>query len=257
MNVSEATKRDILVFNVKGRNAHAVSDFAVGMMLAAARNIAKAHHAIQTGTWRKTFVNSNSIPELHDKTIGLIGFGYIGKLVAKKLSGFDVHIVVYDPYTDKDVIENSGAKKVELDELMKTSDFVSVHARLTDENREMIGERELSLMKPTAYFINTGRAGLVDQKALAECLAKQNIMGAALDVFSTEPIESDSPFLKLDNVTLTTHIAGTTSDALSNSPYLLMADIARLLNGESADFIVNKEVLEQPSFKEWLTSIRQ
>lgn len=256
VNVEEATKRGILVFNVKGRNAHAVSDFAVGMMLASARNIAKAHHSIQCGEWRKTFVNSNAIPEMHDKTIGLVGFGYIGKLVCKKLSGFDVNVVVYDPYTPDEVVEAAGAKRVELDELMSTSDFVSIHARLTDQNKNMIGEREIGLMKPTAYFINTGRAGLVDQMALAKALEEQRIMGAALDVFTTEPIAEDSPFLKLDNVTLTTHIAGTTSEALTNSPFLLMEDIAKFLRGEAADFIVNKEVLENEEFKAWLASVR-
>ena len=145
---------------------------------------------------------------------------------------------------------------MELDELMSTSDFVSIHARLTDKNKNMIGEHELGLMKPTAYFINTGRAGLVDQDALANALKEQKIMGAALDVFTTEPIPADSPFLKLDNVTLTTHIAGTTTEALTNSPYLLMADVAKFLNGEQADFIVNKEVLENEDFKAWLAKVR-
>lgn len=257
VNVAEATKRGILVFNVQGRNAHAVSDFAVGMMLAECRNIARAHYAIKNGTWRKTFANSDAIPELGGRTVGLIGFGNIGRLVAKKLSGFEVNILVYDPYTSEEDIKSIGATKVELDELMKNSDFVSVHARLTDQNRGMIGEREISLMKETAYFINTGRAGLVDQKALAKALREKKIMGAALDVFTTEPIEPDSEFLTLDNVTLTTHIAGTTTDALTNSPYLLTEDVAKFLNGDKARFIVNKEVLENAEFQAWLEKIRK
>lgn len=257
VNVEEATKRGILVFNVRGRNAHAVSDFAVGMMLAECRNIARAHNAIQNGKWRKTFVNSDYIPEMHDKTVGLVGFGNIGRLVTKKLSGFDVNVVVYDPYTSKEDIKDLGATKVELDDLLKNSDFVSMHARLTNENKGMIGEREISLMKSTSYFINTGRAGLVDQKALVETLKNKKIMGAALDVFATEPIEEDSEFLKLDNVTLTTHIAGTTTEALTNSPYLLVEDIAKFLKGEQAKFIVNPEVLENESFKEWLKEINK
>lgn len=257
VNVAEATKRGILVFNVQGRNAHAVSDFAVGMMLAECRNIARAHYAIKNGTWRKTFANSDAIPELGGRTVGLIGFGNIGRLVAKKLSGFEVNILVYDPYTSEEDIKSIGATKVELDELMKNSDFVSVHARLTDQNRGMIGEREISLMKETAYFINTGRAGLVDQKALAKALREKKIMGAALDVFTTEPIEPDSEFLTLDNVTLTTHIAGTTTDALTNSPYLLTEDVAKFLNSDKARFIVNKEVLENAEFQAWLEKIRK
>ncbi len=257
VNVQEATKRGILVFNVRGRNAHAVSDFTVGMMLAECRNIARAHNAIQNGEWRKTFINSDYIPEMHDKTVGLVGFGNIGRLVTKKLSGFDVNVIVYDPYASKEDIESLGATRVELDDLLKESDFVSIHARLTDENRGMIGEREISLMKPTAYFINTGRAGLVDQKALAQALKNRKIMGAALDVFTTEPIEEDSEFLKLDNVTLTTHIAGTTKEALTNSPYLLIEDIAKFLRGEQARFIVNPEVLENETFKAWLKEMNE
>lgn len=257
VNVEEATKRGILVFNVMGRNAHAVSDFAVGMMLAEGRNIARAHYAIKSGTWRKTFSNSSMVPELNGKTVGLVGFGYIGSLVAKKLSGFDVNVIVYDPYTDPEKIKEAGCTPVEqLEELFSTSDFVSMHARLTDANKGMIDERLIGMMKPTAYFINTARAGLVDQDALAKALKENKIAGAALDVFTTEPIAEDSPFLELDNVTLTTHLAGTTSDALSNSPYLLAADIARFLKGEQAKFIINPEVIEQPEFKAWLEEIK-
>lgn len=257
VNVAEATKRGILVFNVKGRNAHAVSDFAIGLMIAESRNIARAFYSIKNGKWQKTFANDGHVPELHDKTIGLVGFGYIGHLVAKKLSGFDVHIIVYDPYADPDDIKANGCTPVSLDELFRTSDFVSMHARLTKKNKGMITAKLLNSMKTTAYFINTSRAGLVDQNALAKVLATKKIQGAALDVFTTEPIQADSPFLKLDNVTLTTHIAGTTTEALQNSPFLLEEDIAKFLNDQSPKFIVNKEVLENPSFKEWIAQIKR
>ena len=256
VNVEEATKRGILVFNVMGRNAHAVSDFTVGMMLAECRNIARAHFSIKSGEWRKTFVNSDSVPELGGKTIGLVGFGNIGSLVAKKLSGFEVNVLVYDPYANPDDIAAVGCKSVGLEELFSTADFVSIHARLTDANKKMINGKLLGLMKPTAYFINTGRAGLVDQEALAEALREKRIMGAALDVFTTEPIDPASPFLSLDNVTLTTHLAGTTSDALTNSPYLLTADVARLFSGEKPRYIVNPQVLNDPGFAAWLKSVK-
>lgn len=256
VNVAEATKRGILVFNVMGRNAHAVSDFTVGMMLAECRNIARAHHAIKSGDWRKTFVNSDSIPELGGKVIGLVGFGNIGSLVAKKLSGFEVTVLVYDPYANPEYVKAAGGQLASLEELFSSSDFVSIHARLTDANKKMINAHLLGLMKPTAYFINTGRAGLVDQDALAAALQEKRIMGAALDVFTTEPIDPNSPFLILDNVTLTTHLAGTTSDALNNSPFLLAADVARFLGGDKARYIVNPEVLEQAAFKAWLQALK-
>lgn len=257
VNVKEATKRGILVFNVKGRNAHAVSDFTVGMLLAEARNIARAHYAIKNGEWRKTFSNSDHIMELHDKTIGIIGFGYIGRLVAKKLSGFDMNTLVYDPYVSKEEIESLGYKKAELDELLRNSDFVTINARLTEENRNMIGEEQLRMMKKTAILINTGRAGLVDHDALIKALKEKWIAGAALDVFPVEPIEEDSPLLELDNVTLTTHIAGTTTEALTNSPYLLMEDISKFFKGENPRFIVNPEVLEDEGFKGWFSQFKR
>lgn len=255
VNVSEATKRGILVFNVQGRNAQAVSDFAVGMMLAECRNIARAHYAIKNGTWRKKFVNSEFIPELTGRTVGIVGFGYIGRLVAQKLSGFNVKRVVYDPYASEEDIAAAGCVKVNLETLMSESDFVTLHARLTDENKHMIGAPQLALMKSTAYLINMGRAGLVDNDALADALKEGRIMGAALDVYPTEPLPGDSPLLQLDNVTLTTHIAGTTADALGNSPALLMDDVGRFLSGEKARFIVNPEVLDNATFKAWQAAL--
>ncbi len=256
VNVAEATKRGILVFNVMGRNAHAVSDFAVGMMLAECRNIARAFCSIKQGQWRKTFSNSANIPELGGKTVGLVGFGNIGRLVAKKLSGFEAEVIVYDPYANPEAIAAAGCKLVDIETLFKSADFISIHARLTEKNKGMINDGLIRLMKPTAYFINTGRAGLVDQDALASALEEKRIAGAALDVFTSEPIPADSRFLKLDNVTLTTHIAGTTTDALTNSPYLLAADVAAFLKGEKARFIVNPEVLDQDGFKAWLAGVR-
>lgn len=256
VNVEEATKRGILVFNVMGRNAHAVSDFTVGLMLAECRNIARAHKAVFEGQWRKTFSNSDFVPELRNKTIGLVGLGYIGKLVAKKLSGFNVNIVVYDPYAEKKDIEKAGCSLVGIKELFKESDFISLHARLTDDNRGFINADLINMMKPTAYLINTARAGLIDDKALVDALRKKKIAGAALDVFTTEPIQQDSPYLKLDNVTLTTHIAGTTSEALVNSPFLLAEDISNFLKSGEGKFIVNSEVLNNTAFQKWVEEVR-
>lgn len=254
VNISKATERGVLVFNVMGRNAHAVSDFAIGLMLAECRNIARAHFAIKNGQWRKSFANSDNVPELNGKTIGLVGFGYIGSLVAKKLSGFNANVVVYDPYANPERIKAAGAIPIDLRDLFIKADFISLHARLTDENKKMVNVDLIGLMKPTAYLINTSRAGLIDQEALAAALKAGKIQGAALDVFTTEPLPAGSPYLELDNVTLTTHIAGTTSDALTNSPYLLTEDIARFLKGQEARFIVNHEVLDQADFKQWLAN---
>ena len=257
VDVKFATERGIIVHNIKGRNAHAVSDFTVGMILAEARNIARGFHFIKNGIWQKNYVNSEMIPELPEKTIGLIGFGYIGQLVAKKIEGFGVNILVYDPFVTEDTAKQYKVKKVSLESLLSESDFVSLHARLSEETKNIIGEKELSLMKKTAYLINTARAGLIDEKALFKALNEKNIAGAALDVFWQEPIGEDSQWLTLDNVTLTPHIAGTTREALSKSPYLLIEDINKLLSDKNPQFIVNPEVLKNREIRDWLDRVRK
>lgn len=254
VDIEAATERGIIVTHIMGRNAHAVSDFAIGLMLNEARNIARAHYSIKNGEWRKDFSNSSYIPELYGKTIGLVGFGYIGRLVAEKLQGFNVDVKVYDPYIDS--IDLPNAQLVDKETVFREADFVSVHARLTEENHHLVGEEALSLMKPTAYLINAARSGLVDTDALARALSEKKIAGAGIDVFDVEPIPEDHPLLELDNVTLTTHIAGTTTDVLAQSPYLLVDEVKRILGGEKTSWIKNPEVLEQPSVKTWIQSLK-
>ena len=256
IDVEAATENGVIVEHVMGRNAHAVSDFSIGLMLGESRNIARSHKAVKNNWWRKDFPNSDFIPEMEGKKIGLVGFGYIGQLVAKKLSGFDVEILAYDPYKSAERVKELGATKVEKEELFKNADFVSVHARLSEDNEGMIGEKELNLMKETSYFINTARAGLIDEDALYNVLKEGKIAGAGLDVFWKEPLEEGSRWLELDNVTVTPHIAGTTTGALNKSPRLLVEDINRLIEGEEPKFLVNPEVLEQKEVKEWLESLR-
>lgn len=256
VNLDEATRRSVLVFNVQGRNAHAVSDFTVGLMLAESRNIARAHASILRGEWRKKFPNSDSIPEMRGKCVGIVGFGQIGQLVARKLAGFDVEIIVFDPDVDEAIVAENGAEPVEKETLFERSDFITVHFRLNDSTRGMIGAAELQRMKRTAYLLNTARAGLIDYEALATALERGAIAGAAIDVFPEEPPPEASRLRALDNVTLTTHIAGTTTEVLTNSPYLLAEDIERLLRGGTPRFVVNPEVLEREACAEWLSTVR-
>ena len=257
VNVDAATERGIVVFNVLGRNAEAVSDFTVGLMLAESRNIARAHLSISEGKWRKEFSNSQLIPQMKGKRIGLVGFGHVGQLVAKKLAGFDVKILVHDPYAPDDALKRFQADSVSLDQLFESADFVTVHARLSEDTRGLIGERELRRMKSTAYLVNTARAGLIDHDALERVLAEGAIAGAALDVFPDEPLEASSGLRQLDNVTLTTHIAGTTTEALTNSPQLLLADIRRLFDGVEPAYIVNPNVLDHADTAKWLEAVRK
>ncbi|CAM4245349.1 2-hydroxyacid dehydrogenase [Paenibacillus alkaliterrae] len=255
VDVKAATERGIVVVHVMGRNAQAVSDFAIGLMLSESRNIARAHMSIMNGEWRKVFSNSDYIPELKGKKIGIVGFGYIGRLVAKKLAGFDVEILVFDPFVQADSIDLPNVKLVDKDTLLAESDFVSIHARLTEENHHFISHAELEKMKPTAYLINCARSGLIDTDALVQALAEKKIAGAGLDVFDIEPIPAEHPLLALDNITLTTHIAGTTSDALTQSPYLLVEEVKKVLEGGKANWVKNPEVLQHPKFREWLSTL--
>jgi len=252
VNVEEATKRGILVFNVEGRNAEAVSDFAIGMILAESRNIARAHYFIKQGEWRKEFSNIGWVPELKGKVVGIIGFGYIGRLVARKLSGFQVERMVFDPWAKEEDIKKSGCLPVDKETLCKKSNFITLHARLTENSKNLLGEKEIFLMKSTAYIINTARAGLINQSALINALKAKKIAGAALDVFWEEPVPQDSELLKLNNLTLTSHLAGTTREALSRSPELLMEDISSFFKTHKGKFILNPEVLQDDGFKNWL-----
>ncbi len=252
IDIDAATERGIMVFNVTGRNAEAVSDFTVGLMLAESRNIARSHAALMNGVWRKQFVNSPYSGVLKGKTVGLIGYGEIGRLVAKKLKSFDVTILVYDPYVPADRLAEHGSRATELKTLLAESDFVSVHARLTRQNERFINAEVLALMKPNAYFINTARAGLVDSEDLLQALREKRLGGAAVDVFEQEPMPADSPWLELDNVTLTSHLGGVTQDTYLLSMRMLYDNIADSLEGRGTKNLINKQVAELPYVKEWL-----
>ncbi|HOR42929.1 MAG TPA: NAD(P)-dependent oxidoreductase, partial [Atribacterota bacterium] len=177
--------------------------------------------------------------------------------VAQKLSGFHVKILIFDPYISKEIAAKHNAEIVSLEYLLSNSDFVSLHARLGEGNKHMLGERELLLMKKTAYLVNTARADLINEHALMVILKNKKIAGAALDVFWKEPVDKNSCWLKLDNVTLTSHIAGTTTDALTKSPSLLVQDINRLIDDQKPLFITNPEVLVKKEFQKWLQKVRE
>ncbi len=239
VDIDAATKMGIAVSRTMGRNAHAVSDYTVGMMLAEMRNIARSHAELRKGNWKKQYANAAFVGDMYEKTVGLIGFGYIGSLVAKKLSGFEVNLLVYDPFAKKEDIEAAGGKSVSMEELCRESDIISMHARLSEETQGLLGEKEIALMKPTAYVINTARAGLIDEKALIRALEEHRIGGAGLDVYWIEPPPADHPLMTLDNVTITPHLAGSTKDAFNRTPYLLLKELKRVAAEGNPRWIVN------------------
>ena len=236
VDVDVATRRSVTVMNTPGRNARAVAEATMGMILAEIRNIARAHACLTRGDWRRAFPNRGAIPELCGKTVGLVGYGSVGRLVAGYLEAFGSEIIAYDPYVQGDP---APARLVDLATLMARSDVVSVHARLTEATRHLIGRAELARMKPTAVLVNTARSGLIDESALIDALAEHRIMGAALDVFDVEPLPPEHPFLTLDNVTVTPHLAGSTRDAFLNSTRLMAGHLTRMLTGQGDLPIVN------------------
>lgn len=242
VDVETATEKNLPVVHIVGRNDNAVAEFTLGLMLAEMRHIARAHCAIKQGLWFD-ISDPLSCLELGGKTIGLIGFGAVGRILARRLVGFEVRLLVHDPYVPEETIRGAGAEPSSLEELLRQSDVVSLHARLTRETIGLIGKQELALMKPTAYLINTARAGLIDEEAFLEALQQKYIAGAALDVFWEEPIPGDSLWLELDNVTLVSHLAGTTRDAFIKSVRLVSQAVLDCVNGVNYDWVINRETI--------------
>jgi D-3-phosphoglycerate dehydrogenase len=236
VDVAFATQRGIAVLNTPGRLARAVAECTVGLILAEIRNLARAYARLAQGRWTRAFPNSEDIPELYRRTVGLVGYGAVGRLVAGYFQAFGCRLLAFDPYFRGDP---APAQLVDLETLLRQSDVVSLHARLCPETQHLIGKHELALMKRNAILVNTARSGLVDEAALIGALSERRIMGAALDVFDTEPLPPDHPFLRLDNVTLTPHLAGSTRDGFRNSPVLMAGFLLKLLRGEAAVPIVN------------------
>lgn len=232
VNLDEAKKRGIQVICSPGRVAAPVADYTVGLMIAEARNIVRSNLVSSQGDWKIRFKNFPYSHNFADKTVGIIGFGAIGQMVADRLKPFGVNILAYEAYMPASEVEKFGVKSVSLDELLSKSDYVTLHTRLSDDTKAMIGKEEFKKMKKTSFFINTARAGLIDEEALIWALQNDEIGGAGLDVFSTEPIAKDNPLLKLENVTLTPHLAGTTSNVGSNSIAVILKDLKLYFDGK-------------------------
>lgn len=217
-----ATARGIAVVPAMGRNAGAVAELQIGLMLAEARNIARADASIRAGGWRKDFPGARI--EIADSMVGMVGFGHVGQVFATRLAGFGPRMLAYDPFADGAVLARHGVHRVQsLDEVFEGSDFVVVQARHTAQTDRFIGAAQFARMKPGAYFVNVSRSRLVDTGALLDALRSGAVSGAGLDVFDDEPPTPDSPWRSLDNVTLTTHFGGDTESTNRTSARLVIA----------------------------------
>jgi D-3-phosphoglycerate dehydrogenase len=208
LDLDAAAANGTFVSNVPGGNANAVAELAVGMLISLQRKISVMDKDIRGGRWDR-YTGS----ELSGKTLGLVGFGAIARLVALRISGFDVRIIASDPYADAEAAKALGVEIVPFSEVMARADLISVHAPLTPDTHHMINAEALALMQPHAVLINTSRGGLVDETALFQALQSGRIAGAALDVWESEPVSPDNPLLGLDNVLATTHAAADTVEA--------------------------------------------
>ncbi len=253
VDMEACKERNIMVVNGFGRNAEAVSDFTMAIMLSEVRNVARSHSNLVTNpkAWTTNWVSSPYVPHIKECTVGIFGFGNIGRLVAKKLSGFGCKIMIYDPYVTDENIKASGYIPADKETLFKEADIVTIHSRLVEATKGIIGRKEIELMKPTAYFINTARAGLVDYDALLEALQNKKIGGAALDVFPDEPLPGNSPWRKLDNCTITEHMAGAVLASRSYAASLVAESIANAIKGVDVPQIITKDLMKDEAYKAW------
>lgn len=246
VDVEAATERGVVVINTPGRNADAVGDLTVMMMIMLSRHVWPGMVSVRDGTWVERGLLPSYLAnqgfELREKTIGLVGLGATGLATARRLAGFGARLVATDPFVSADAAAEVGAELVELDALLRTADIVSLHVPLLPATTGMIGARELGLLKPSAYLINSARAGLIDPGALLETLRAGRIAGAALDVFMREPLPSDDPLLDLPNVVALPHLGGATHEVSDHQSRIAWESLEAFLEGGAVN-VVNPDAI--------------
>ncbi len=267
IDIEVASRRGIPVLYSPSRSSDVVADFTIGLLLAATRYIAKGHFLIKSfqltevNPRRPAFAprdivwvinNPENFPYLKlkgigltGKALGILGLGAIGKEVARRAVAFKMNVIAHDPYVSRGHAERIGVRLVDKDTLFRQADFVSIHVKVEPNTLALVGKRELELMKPTAFFINTARGAIVDQKALHRALKEKRIAGAALDVFENEPLKPSDPLLDLDNVVLTPHIAGACYDNYGKASSIVTRGIEDYLKGVRPQHVVNPDVLDK------------
>mgnify|MGYP001158267989 FL=1 len=241
INVPLCTEAGILVCNQTGMGNEPVAEHVTAAMLMLSHKTLLADRQLHARIERKPGELTGN--DLQNKSVGIVGFGAIGSRVGEILSkAFNMRVLVYDPIMGDAEISRRGGESVELDDLLKESDFVTIHVPLTDQTRGLIGEREYRLMKPTAFFVNAARGYLYDEQALEKALKEGVIAGAALDVWETEPPSFDHPLLKLDNVLATPHSSGTSEEAIYNMSENAGKQFLDMFRGGRPMPIVNPEV---------------
>jgi D-3-phosphoglycerate dehydrogenase len=235
VEIPAATAAGVMVVNAPTSNIVSAAELAIGLLLASARFISPAHTALQNGKWARSKYTG---AEVFEKTLGIVGFGRIGQLVAHRMQAFGMDVVAYDPYLQPARAAQLNVKLVELDELLRVSDFITIHLPKTKETANLIGTEALNKVKPTVRIINAARGGVVDETALYEALKAGKVAGAALDVFATEPC-TDSPLFSLENVVATPHLGASTDEAQERAGIAVAISVRKALSGELVPDAVN------------------
>ena len=257
VDMAAAKERGIPVLYTPGRNSDSTAEMTIGLMLSVARKIPMAYRALKEGKYTgnpdakketKDGLKADVIwdmkmdapymvfkgTQLKGKTLGILGYGSIGRRVGHIARAFGMELLIYDPFVGEVDVEEFGIRKAAtLEDLMKEADFVTCHMKVTPETTGIVSREMIGLMKPTAYFINASRGAILDEAALIDALKENRIAGAAFDVYASEPIASNHPYIaELDNVVITPHIAGATDDVLVNHTKQIVSDVRRFLRGE-------------------------
>jgi glyoxylate reductase len=245
VDLEAATKRGVMVTNTPGVLTEATADTTLGLMLAVARRIVEGDRYLRDGSWRLKWSPMMMVGrDVHGKTLGIYGMGRIGNSVARRATGFGMRIIYHNRSRNEEIEKESGAEYRSKEELLRESDFLSVHVPLNTETRNSIGAKELAMMKPTAFLINTSRGGVVEERALVEALRAGTIAGAGLDVFEKEPIEMDNPLIGMKNVVLTPHIGSGSVESRTAMAVLAAENLAAGLKGERPPNLLNAETFE-------------
>ena len=241
IDVSAATARKIPVGNTPDVLTDATADFAFALMMAVARRIPEAERFVQEGKWKTWGPMTMLGVDIQGATLGLVGFGRIGKAMARRAQGFEMRVIYYDP-TEKNAYTDLNATQVDFETLLIESDFLSLHTPLTSDTRHLIDAKALSKMKPNAVLVNTARGPVVDPQALYEALKAKRIFGAGLDVTEPEPIRPDSPLLTLDNIVIAPHIASASTATREKMSWMAAQNLIAGLKGERLPHCVNPQV---------------
>jgi D-3-phosphoglycerate dehydrogenase len=243
-NLDAATRHGVAVCSAPGRNATATAEHTVAMTLAAMRRIPQTHADLLATAWRSDYYSYDNVgPELEGATVGLVGYGAVGRLVARILGGFGAHVLVSDPYVDESALGNT-AELVDLPELLSRSDVVSLHARVSAETTGMIGADQLAAMPRGGVLVNCARGALLDYDALCDALDSGHLFAAALDVFPAEPIPVGSRLLTTAGIVMTPHLAGASKQTAAKAAQIVASEVGRYLRGEPLAHCANPVALE-------------